>query len=114
MCTLSEINIHGGHPEYGCFISKEKTLTNFDDTTQIMNITEPGQQRELLPELYWPLHLDIKLFHGAQIFHGVVSWSTWLTSLFPLTIQDIMEIVCTSVSEPSVSSDIFLQIFKIH
>ena len=28
-----------GHPEYGCFISKEKTLTNFDYDAQGMNIT---------------------------------------------------------------------------
>jgi len=34
-----------GHPEYGCLISKEKTLTNFDHDAQIMNVTEPQQHR---------------------------------------------------------------------
>jgi len=32
-----------GHPEYGCFISKEKTLTNFDYDPN-MNITDPHQR----------------------------------------------------------------------
>lgn len=35
-----------GHPEYGCFISKEKTLTNFDYDAQIMNVTGPRDTRE--------------------------------------------------------------------
>ena len=33
-----------GHPEYGCMISQEKTLTNFDYDVQIMNVTPPGQK----------------------------------------------------------------------
>ncbi|KAF9468018.1 hypothetical protein BDZ94DRAFT_1154856, partial [Collybia nuda] len=33
-----------GHPEYGCFISREKTLTNFDYDAQILNVTEPKQR----------------------------------------------------------------------
>jgi telomerase reverse transcriptase len=33
-----------GHPEYGCMISQEKTLTNFDYDVQIMNVTPPGQR----------------------------------------------------------------------
>ncbi|RDB25955.1 Telomerase reverse transcriptase [Hypsizygus marmoreus] len=33
-----------GHPEYGCFISKDKTLTNFDFDAEISNVTEPKQQ----------------------------------------------------------------------
>ncbi|KAL0953283.1 hypothetical protein HGRIS_004533 [Hohenbuehelia grisea] len=33
-----------GHPEYGCFISKEKTLTNFDYDEQVMNVTEAKQR----------------------------------------------------------------------
>ncbi|KIM67561.1 hypothetical protein SCLCIDRAFT_107808, partial [Scleroderma citrinum Foug A] len=32
-----------GHPEYGCMISKEKTVTNFDYDVQIMNVTSPTQ-----------------------------------------------------------------------
>ncbi|KAG5342247.1 hypothetical protein C0989_004091 [Termitomyces sp. Mn162] len=34
-----------GHPEYGCFISKDKTLTNFDYEAQILNVVEAKQQR---------------------------------------------------------------------
>ncbi|ESK87254.1 telomerase reverse transcriptase [Moniliophthora roreri MCA 2997] len=30
-----------GHPEYGCFISKAKTFTNFDYNEDIMNVTGP-------------------------------------------------------------------------
>jgi telomerase reverse transcriptase len=33
-----------GHPEYGCFISRDKTLTNFDYDSQIMNVTSPLQR----------------------------------------------------------------------
>ncbi|THH09180.1 hypothetical protein EW146_g8757 [Bondarzewia mesenterica] len=33
-----------GHPQYGCFISREKTLTNFDYDPQIMNVTAPHQK----------------------------------------------------------------------
>lgn len=33
-----------GHPEYGCFISKEKTLTNFDYDGQTMNRTSLHDQ----------------------------------------------------------------------
>ena len=32
-----------GHPKYGCFISHEKTLTNFDYDDQIQNVTDPSQ-----------------------------------------------------------------------
>ncbi|EEB87598.1 hypothetical protein MPER_15003, partial [Moniliophthora perniciosa FA553] len=30
-----------GHPEYGCFISRAKTFTNFDYNEDIMNVTGP-------------------------------------------------------------------------
>lgn len=33
-----------GHPEYGCTISQEKTLTNFDYGAQVMNVIPPGQK----------------------------------------------------------------------
>ncbi|KIK10194.1 hypothetical protein K443DRAFT_81605, partial [Laccaria amethystina LaAM-08-1] len=36
-----------GHPEYGCFISKEKTLTNFDYDSQILNVVDPLQRCKL-------------------------------------------------------------------
>lgn len=40
-----------GHPEYGCMISEEKTLTNFDYDTQIMNVIPPGQKRTSFNDL---------------------------------------------------------------
>jgi telomerase reverse transcriptase len=33
-----------GHPEYGCFVSKDKTLTNFDFDADVMNVTLPGEK----------------------------------------------------------------------
>ncbi|KAF5327773.1 hypothetical protein D9619_004557 [Psilocybe cf. subviscida] len=33
-----------GHPEYGCFISSDKSLTNFDYEDQLMNTVPPGEQ----------------------------------------------------------------------
>jgi len=33
-----------GHPEYGCFISLEKTLTNFECAPHIVKVTEPEQK----------------------------------------------------------------------
>lgn len=38
-----------GHPEYGCFISQEKTLTNFDHGDQVHNVVDPGQRSEASP-----------------------------------------------------------------
>ncbi|KAF8239742.1 hypothetical protein L208DRAFT_1236101, partial [Tricholoma matsutake] len=36
--------MHKGHPEYGCFISKEKILTNFDYDSEVLNVTGPKQK----------------------------------------------------------------------
>lgn len=38
-----------GHPEYGCFISQEKTLTNFDHGDQVHNVVDPGQRSGAFP-----------------------------------------------------------------
>jgi len=35
-----------GHPEYGCFISQEKTLTNFDHSDQVYDVLDPSQRSE--------------------------------------------------------------------
>jgi len=37
-----------GHPEYGCFIGQDKTLTNLDYDAQIMNVVEPGAKSEFV------------------------------------------------------------------
>jgi hypothetical protein len=31
-----------GHPEYGCFIGKDKTLTNVDYDAQVMSLVDPS------------------------------------------------------------------------
>ncbi|KAI5892942.1 uncharacterized protein SCHCODRAFT_01153534 [Schizophyllum commune H4-8] len=36
--------MHAGHPDYGCFIAREKTLTNFDYDEQVMNVIPSGQR----------------------------------------------------------------------
>lgn len=33
-----------GHPEYGCFISQDKTLTNFDHDDLLLNVVDPSQR----------------------------------------------------------------------
>ena len=33
----------GGHPDYGCFITPEKTLTNFDHDEMLFGTTLPNQ-----------------------------------------------------------------------
>ncbi|KAL1674220.1 hypothetical protein EV122DRAFT_221064, partial [Schizophyllum commune] len=38
-----------GHPDYGCFIAREKTLTNFDYDEQVMNVIPSGQRGEWSP-----------------------------------------------------------------
>ncbi|KAG2017771.1 hypothetical protein CC2G_007253 [Coprinopsis cinerea AmutBmut pab1-1] len=37
--------MNNGHPEYGCFISKDKTLTNFDYGTDVMNVVDPSSSK---------------------------------------------------------------------
>ncbi|KAF7974772.1 hypothetical protein HWV62_11243 [Athelia sp. TMB] len=37
-------SMNQGHPEYGCIIAQDKTLTNFDNGPQIMNVTDPNQR----------------------------------------------------------------------
>ncbi|EIW83939.1 hypothetical protein CONPUDRAFT_25668, partial [Coniophora puteana RWD-64-598 SS2] len=33
-----------GHPEYGCIISQEKTMTNFDYGADILNYVDPARR----------------------------------------------------------------------
>jgi hypothetical protein len=47
MYTIHYLSL--GHPEYGCFISQEKTLTNFDHGDQVHNVVDPGQRSEASP-----------------------------------------------------------------
>ncbi|KAH0833044.1 hypothetical protein J3R83DRAFT_12035 [Lanmaoa asiatica] len=49
-----------GHPEYGCMISQEKTLTNFDYDEQIMNVVSPGQK-------YLSILADYTRYNGTAI-----------------------------------------------
>ncbi|KAG7444681.1 uncharacterized protein BT62DRAFT_899516, partial [Guyanagaster necrorhizus] len=52
LCMMNE-----GHPEYGCFISKEKTMTNFDYGHHVLNVTNPHQQCKRAH----PVHLRVFL-----------------------------------------------------
>lgn len=40
----ASIDYASGHPEYGCFISAEKTLINFDVKDYVVNQIYPGQR----------------------------------------------------------------------
>ncbi|KAF7424166.1 hypothetical protein PC9H_009469 [Pleurotus ostreatus] len=61
-----------GHPEYGCFISKEKTLINFDHGQMVMNVVAPSDQR--FPWCGLSINMkdlsvavDYSRFHGTSI-----------------------------------------------
>ena len=41
-----------GHPEYGCFIGKDKTLTNVDYGAQVMSLVDPSAKSEP-PRVQW-------------------------------------------------------------
>ena len=45
--TLNGLKYLSGHPEYGCFISKDKTLTNFE-TGDPMSFVGPENRGETL------------------------------------------------------------------
>ncbi|PPQ76237.1 hypothetical protein CVT26_008145, partial [Gymnopilus dilepis] len=32
------------HPEYGCFIAQDKTLTNFEHGDNVLNVVDPTQR----------------------------------------------------------------------
>ena len=49
-----------GHPEYGCFISKEKTLTNFDCEDNLLNPIIPSESG-MWPHCYSPLYAEEKI-----------------------------------------------------
>ncbi|KAL1705382.1 hypothetical protein EV121DRAFT_203726, partial [Schizophyllum commune] len=44
MTVLTKSPSPTGHPDYGCFISREKTLTDFDYDEQVMNVIPSGQR----------------------------------------------------------------------
>ena len=46
VCVLLVLNMWTGHPEYGCFISKDKSLTNFDHP-ELVNIVDPRSRSQL-------------------------------------------------------------------
>ena len=89
-----------GHPEYGCFISKDKTMTNFDFDADIMNVTEPHEKREYLTDyiLGWRLTSstefrwcgflismeDLSVSADYSRFQG-----TSMVSAFPCRLSDI-------------------------
>ena len=54
-----------GHPEYGCFIGKDKTLTNVDYDAQVMSLVDPSAKSE-------PLHVQRRICseYNQQASHG--------------------------------------------
>ncbi|KAF8690235.1 hypothetical protein AX14_003047 [Amanita brunnescens Koide BX004] len=70
-----------GHPKYGCSISHDKTLTNFDHGHQIMNVTEPNQTKfpwcgllidtkELTITVDYPRYFGINLLDSVTVHRG--------------------------------------------
>ncbi|KAE9405113.1 hypothetical protein BT96DRAFT_357770 [Gymnopus androsaceus JB14] len=41
-----------GHPEYGCFVSRDKTVANFDFDEQVLNVIPPKQDCMASTHLY--------------------------------------------------------------
>lgn len=84
-CPWSTTDWYLGHPEYGCFISKEKTLTNFDYDYEVLNVTGPKQQGIIIIKAVYLIN------NLHQHSHGVDIWSIWPICRWQQTIQDIME-----------------------
>jgi len=47
-CVFGDLTQILGHPEYGCFISQDKTLTNFDAGDGSLDLVDPSQKSESL------------------------------------------------------------------
>ncbi|KAF9446606.1 hypothetical protein P691DRAFT_673176, partial [Macrolepiota fuliginosa MF-IS2] len=63
-----------GHQEYGCFIAKEKTMTNFDYDHQIMNVVDPRARH-----FHWCGHAidmkDLSVSADYTRYHGISALS---------------------------------------
>ncbi|KAF8627995.1 hypothetical protein AX15_004120 [Amanita polypyramis BW_CC] len=70
-----------GHPKYGCFISHEKTLTNFNYNYQTQNLTDPNQtgfpwcgflidMKELTIAVDYPRYFGINLHDSITVGKG--------------------------------------------
>lgn len=60
-----------GHPEYGCFISKDKSLINFDHP-ELVTIVDPRSKGTVV----WPILpdcIDTIIFPGMQSFRGAAT-----------------------------------------
>lgn len=57
-----------GHPEYGCFISPDKTLTNFDHDDQLLNVVDPSQRSISFYLLFAKSSLWTRLWHSYSAF----------------------------------------------
>ena len=81
------INAFVGHPEYGCSISQDKTLTNFEYCDAIINAVEPSQKSK-----FTALALHKYSQHPPQHFLGVDIPSICEIYPSPLIILDIMAV----------------------
>jgi telomerase reverse transcriptase len=84
-----------GHPEYGCFLSKDKTLTSFDYDEQILNVVPPRQQffpwcgyaiqmTDLSVEVDYDRYMNIHLRNTLTIARGRSSGRTFLNKMLLL------------------------------
>ncbi|KAL0579065.1 Telomerase reverse transcriptase, partial [Marasmius crinis-equi] len=61
--------MYKGHPEYGCFISKGKTLTNFHYDEEIMNVTGPKERS--FPWCGYLINMkDLSVSNDYTRYHG--------------------------------------------
>ncbi|KAI0367819.1 hypothetical protein BV20DRAFT_925122, partial [Pilatotrama ljubarskyi] len=67
-----------GHPEYGCFISKDKSLLNFDHP-ELVNIVDPRSKGAVT----WPSHPRTTL---SDTFRTVFPWCGYSIDMQDLSV----------------------------
>ncbi|KDR78994.1 hypothetical protein GALMADRAFT_244716 [Galerina marginata CBS 339.88] len=58
-----------GHPEYGCFIAQDKTLTNFDYGENVLNVVDQNQR--MFPWCGYSINMrDLSITVDYTRYHG--------------------------------------------
>ncbi|KAL1727287.1 hypothetical protein EV714DRAFT_217590 [Schizophyllum commune] len=73
-----------GHPDYGCFIAREKTLTNFDYDEQVMNVIPSGQRGDVR-RAHEPITATILMIYETNL--ADFPWCGYLIDMKNLTIS---------------------------